>query len=69
MAPRSLQVVVVDHIVGNSNKFFSNQRLIPYKVLRDEPLANYRGGGGGYHLSTRQTIFLTVFSWQTIFFK
>ena len=31
LVPRSVQVV--DHVVENSNKFFSNQRLIPYKVL------------------------------------
>ena len=31
MVPRSVQDA--DHVVENSNKFSSNQRLIPYKVL------------------------------------
>ena len=30
MVPRSVQAV--DHVMGNSDKSYSNQRFIPYKV-------------------------------------
>ena len=45
---------------------FSEDHQVPFFVLRDGPLENLRGGGGGSGRSTKKNIRAREIKWQKI---